>query len=67
MKKLMSLSLLAGLLPSIALGHEGHGHTDGNTITHYFVEPQHLVFVLGLAAVVIAGTIFFRKKDKPAE
>ncbi len=67
MKKLMSLGLLAGLLPAVAFGHEGHGHTDGYTITHYFVEPQHLVFILGFAAVIVAGTIYFRKKGKSAE
>lgn len=59
MKKLMFF--FASLLPFISNAHPGHGETEGFTITHYFTEPQHLVFILLTLAVVI----FFlgRKKE----
>ena len=62
MKKI--LSLLAGFVPFMSFAHEGHGHTDGFTITHYFVEPQHSV------AVLIGAFLFYviyrnvRKENK---
>lgn len=59
MKKFMFF--LASLLPFISNAHPGHGETEGFTITHYFKEPQHIVFILLTLAVVI----FFlgRKKE----
>ncbi len=64
MKKIALISLLAFLVPFLSFAHEGHGHTHGFTITHYFVEPEHLLLLIGVLA---AGTLFFRsyfKKEK---
>ena len=51
MKKI--LTVLGGLLPFISFAHPGHGSTGGFTITHYFVEPQHL-----LTTVVITYVLY---------
>jgi len=67
MRKITSLYLLIFLLPLISFAHEGHGHTHGFTITHYFVEPEHLAVLIG---VVVAGIVYFRyrrKKEKVVE
>jgi hypothetical protein len=50
MKK--TLSLLLGFIPFASFAHEGHGHTEGFTITHYFVEPQHAITILAVAVVM---------------
>ena len=36
---------------SAALAHDGHGEHSGFTITHYFAEPVHAVYTLGLIVV----------------
>lgn len=39
---------------SVALAHEGHGHTavgEGNTAKHYLTEPLHLAQIVGLIAI----------------
>ncbi|MBK9730708.1 MAG: hypothetical protein IPO83_05415 [Chitinophagaceae bacterium] len=64
MKKIMSLSLPSVLIPLSGFAHPGHGITDGYTITHYFAEPEHLVVILCAAVLIIAGSVFFRKKEK---
>lgn len=54
MKKSALLSFLLAGIPLFALAHEGHGHTHGFTITHYFVEPEHLILILlGITAAVL--------------
>lgn len=66
MKRSVLISLLAVLVPVLGFGHEGHGHTHEFTITHYFVEPEHLILLVGALA---AGILFFRsyfKKEKKA-
>lgn len=66
MKKIALFSLLTTLFPCLVFAHKGHGHTHGFTITHYFVEPEHLLLLTG---VVAAGILFFRsyfKKEKKA-
>jgi len=66
MKKIILISLLASLIPFLGFAHEGHGHTHGFTITHYFVEPEHLLLLIGVLA---AGILFFGrhiKKEKKA-
>jgi putative Mn2+ efflux pump MntP len=59
MKRLMLL--IALLLPLLTWAHPGHGETEGFTIKHYMVEPEHVLFALLALAVVI----FFvgRKKE----
>lgn len=62
MKKI--LFLLASVAPAIsALAHPGHGNTEGYTITHYFVEPQH---VFPIVAVLAAGVLLFNRFRKQA-
>jgi hypothetical protein len=61
MKKSGSLGMAAVLMPLLSFAHEGHGHTHGFTITHYFVEPVHLAV---LAAVFAAGVLFFSRRRK---
>jgi hypothetical protein len=61
MKKAGLIGSLIALLPFVGFAHEGHGHTHGFTITHYFVEPEHL-FVL--MAVISAGILLFRRYYK---
>lgn len=61
MKKIALVSLFATLFPFLGFAHEGHGHTHGFTITHYFVEPEHLLLLIGVLA---AGILFFRSYFK---
>lgn len=66
MKKFSLVAFSGILLPLFGLAHEGHGATDGFTITHYFVEPAHILYTLG---VVLAGVVFasyFRMKKRKA-
>jgi hypothetical protein len=50
-------SLLFILMPMLVTAHEGHGSTEGFTVTHYFVEPEHfalpLLLIAGMAFLVI--------------
>jgi hydrogenase/urease accessory protein HupE len=55
-KYLLSLTAILASLSSFA--HEGHGHTHGFTIQHYFVEPEH---ALALLAVVAIGVLLFKR------
>jgi len=54
MYKFLLLSILWALSPLLIFAHEGHGHTHGFTITHYFVEPEHLLIILGIFSVAFA-------------
>lgn len=46
--------LVLVLLPSIALGHPGHGSGgDSNSIMHYLTSPMHVV----PAATVLVGLV----------
>ena len=56
MKKIVSLLAILFTAAS-AFAHPGHGATDGYTITHYFVEPEH---VLAMAAGL--GLVFYLAK-----
>lgn len=58
MKKLSIL--FAAMLPFITMAHPGHGETEGFTIKHYMVEPEHVLLVLLTMAVVI----FFLGRSK---
>ena len=55
-KYLLSIAAVTASLSSFA--HEGHGHTHGFTIQHYFVEPEHALLAL---AVVAIGLLLFRR------
>jgi hydrogenase/urease accessory protein HupE len=63
MKKIfLSLAAVTATLSSFA--HEGHGHTHGFTIQHYFVEPEHVLVVLAVAAT---GVLLFRRYRPAAD
>jgi hydrogenase/urease accessory protein HupE len=67
MKKQLLLSFLSALSPFLIFAHEGHGHTHGFTITHYFVEPEHLAVILGIFAAAFVYRRYFRKKTDKIE
>jgi hypothetical protein len=65
MKKIISLFLLTALLPVLGFAHEGHGHTNGFTITHYFVEPEHLiVLIIVLGSGILYFHNYYQKKKE---
>ncbi|MBL7723179.1 MAG: hypothetical protein JNK27_03475 [Chitinophagaceae bacterium] len=47
------LMIAATLLSVSAFAHEGHGHTHGFTIKHYFIEPEHVIPVFIVVAIAI--------------
>ncbi|MFN8253840.1 MAG: hypothetical protein U0V75_18345 [Ferruginibacter sp.] len=56
------LSALALLSTLGVFAHEGHGHTHGYTIKHYFTEPQHALPLLAAVAAVVVLVNYFHKK-----
>ncbi len=55
MRKLLPFaSVLFLLIPMLVTAHEGHGSTEGYTITHYMVEPVHFA----IPVLLIAGIAF---------
>lgn len=68
MKKVSLVAFAGTILPLIGLAHEGHGVTDGFTITHYFVEPEHALYTLGVIAVGIGLFSYYKlKKNRAAK
>jgi len=52
-----------GLLASISsFAHPGHGHSEGFTITHYFVEPEHALTLIAITAIVVVLAKKFSKQ-----
>ena len=47
------LTIAATLFNVSAFAHEGHGHTHGFTIKHYFIEPEHVIPVFIVVAIAI--------------
>ncbi len=62
MRKFLSL-LLVMSASSSSFAHEGHGHTEGFTITHYFTEPEHFI---PLAAAIVVAIVMVRKWRRSA-
>lgn len=62
MKRVFLFLPVALLTPLFGLAHEGHGHTHGFTIKHYFVEPEHLALVL----LALAAAVFFARNAAKA-
>jgi hypothetical protein len=62
MKKVLSLLLLAS--PFVSFAHEGHGHTGGFTIIHYFIEPMHLMTyaLIGIVLYLFYKSIMQKEK-----
>jgi hypothetical protein len=46
------------------LAHAGHGHTDGNSLLHWLIEPAHLSLSIAAALVFAAGlgVVAWRKR-----
>lgn len=64
MQKKYLFGFLALLLPLSMLAHPGHGQSEGFTITHYFVEPIHVISFISLLVVVIIGIRWKRNRNK---
>ena len=64
MKKFLIISFAILLIPFICLAHPGHGSTDGYTITHYFVEPQHAIFTWSFLMASFFLVSFYKLKRK---
>jgi hypothetical protein len=60
-KRFLYTSLSGLLLPFAGMAHPGHGETGGFTIIHYFTEPVHAIFSIGL---VVATVLYIRLQDK---
>lgn len=56
------MSAAAALSPFFAMAHEGHGHTDGFTIKHYLVEPEHILVGITVIFAAIATGVYLSKK-----
>jgi len=52
------------LMPLFGLAHPGHGSTDGYTITHYFVEPDHAIFTWSFLIASFFLVSVYRLKKK---
>jgi hypothetical protein len=64
MKKLFIMLISGALIPLFGFAHEGHGSTDGYTITHYFIEPDHAIYTWGF---LMAGAVlisYYRLKRR---
>lgn len=63
------LALVAGCVATVgAFAHPGHGHTDGNSTSHFLTEPEHVVvLVLSLIAIALAGIVLYRRKAAKKE
>lgn len=63
------LALVAGCVAATgAVAHPGHGHTDGNSTTHFLTEPEHVIaLVLALIAVAVTGFVLYRKRSARKE
>lgn len=65
MKKITGiLAAVAAIMasPLYLAAHEGHGHTHGFTIKHYFTEPVHLGVALLL--IVLVALVFLNPARK---
>lgn len=61
MKKYL-LSAAALLITVSVFAHEGHGHTHGYTIKHYFTEPVHAIPLLAAVATVVFFVNWLQKR-----
>jgi hypothetical protein len=55
MKKILIAASL--LVPLFSFAHEGHGVSEGFTITHYLVEPGHAIYTWSF---IVAGFILVK-------
>jgi hypothetical protein len=64
MKKFSIAGLASLLTPFICLAHEGHGTSNGFTITHYFVEPEHAIYTWSFLVASFFLISFYRLKKR---
>ena len=63
MKKFLTAFAVA-LIPFIGFAHEGHGATNGYTITHYFVEPEHAIYTWSFFMASFILISYYRIKKR---
>ena len=64
MIKLFFIALMMSLMPVAVMSHPGHGETEGFTITHYLVEPIHVIATIGILFFVVVIVKWFKRKRK---
>jgi len=64
MLKLFFIALMMSLMPVAVMSHPGHGETEGFTITHYLVEPIHVIVTIGILFFVVVIVKWFKRKRK---
>lgn len=64
MKRILISAFVIFMTPFICLAHPGHGSTDGYTITHYFVEPEHAIFTWSFLMAGFFLISFYRLKKR---
>ena len=64
MIKLFFIALMMSLIPVAVMSHPGHGETEGFTITHYLVEPIHVIATIGILFFVVVIVKWFKRKRK---
>ncbi|HTM92649.1 MAG TPA: hypothetical protein VL095_09530 [Flavisolibacter sp.] len=60
MKKILIAASM--LIPFISFAHEGHGVTEGFTITHYFIEADHAIYTWSFIAAGLILAKYLRGK-----
>lgn len=64
MLKSFFIAFLMSLIPVAVMSHPGHGETEGFTITHYLVEPIHVIVTIGILFFVVVMIKWFKRKRK---
>jgi hypothetical protein len=64
MKKFLISAFAGIMIPFIGFAHEGHGATDGFTITHYFVEPEHAIYTWSFLMAGLILISYYQVKKK---
>ena len=64
MKKSLIMLGVGTLIPFIGFAHEGHGATDGYTITHYFIEPEHAIYTWSFFMASAILISYYRLKKR---
>lgn len=64
MRKFLITICAFAMTPLIGFAHEGHGTTEGYTITHYFVEPEHAIYTWSFFMASALLISYYRLKKK---
>ncbi len=52
------IGVVAALTAGPLWAHEGHGQTEGHSVPHYLVEPEHAWLLMAALAFVIVIGVF---------